>query len=200
MNLYMIKKVIFFILLGFFATVINSCTAPECACKFDDFKVVVLDLTNSQSLNIGDVINEVSLGLRVDMKSTVVEKNGYSKYDCDKSYFTNPIISVTIKTIFDYSGDFPANSDITSLFKASIPIGYRDPTIDLRLGKVETKIYDIDKVVTILAENIGTHRLLSIFDLYLMDDTSVGQQQMFEITIVLSDETILVKKIDGLLL
>ena len=101
---------------------------------------------------------------------------------------SNTITAITVRTIYDYSDVFQAGADITSLFKA----GFRYP-----------EMKTIEEFISFLKEDrkVEWRRTLDTrFHIFLMDDTSIGGKQRFEITITLDDSTVLVRETEDLML
>jgi len=118
-----------------------------------------------------------ALGIKLSRITSVRQKS------CDESntVMCHTISSFSIKTIYDYSADFPSGSDITPLFKSK---HYSDIiTIDERIQLVNN---DMDRP----------------FYVFLTDDSFKGleKKMKFEIRIVLSDDVDFVYQTVDLLL
>ena len=119
--------------------------------------------------------------LAIAMPIIMVMKNK----TCDKSntFMSHTISSLSIKTIYDYSADFLAGSDITQLFKSK---RYHD-------------IITIDELIQLINNDMDRYL---IFYIFLSDFTCKGEDKKlkFEIKILLSDGDELVHQTDDLLL
>jgi len=107
-------------------------------------------------------------------------------------------VSITVKTIFDYSERFPAGSDITSLFKASIN---RYTIFDFQYPEYVRRQYiSINELILKLDELKNSWSNHNMFHLYLMDNTYASGQQQFEIGIVMSDGAVFVQQTEKLMM
>jgi hypothetical protein len=175
-----VKKAIKIIVVGYFSIVVCGCDADIdqiCGVKFDGFDITELR-------DIDNVVKKDTLTLFFYMNFTIVRQK-YKDRGCYKIDAINPITSITIKTMYDYSDDYLAGSDITALFRSKI-YSYDDND------------YVFISVKKFVDEHIREWH--NQFYLYMMDDTCAGEKQKFEITIVLSDDTVLKQQTNELLL
>ena len=183
----MSKKLTILLIIGYFTMIFNSCSFSEidqnCTAKFTDFEILILDFSKTPIWETNDVINKDSFGFQINMKDVVVEKP-YKNLGCYEISHNNSISSLTIKTIYDYSDIIPAGSDITELFAA-------------KNQYYTSEFITIDKLIPDL-ENFRNN--INHYHFYLIDDTCKSGQQNFEITIILSDNTVLVKQTGNLLI
>ena len=202
----LIKRVIFFILAAFFASsVLQNCRSNlEFYYKWNGFILQVVDYSERLPivLDTDKVIDIETLGFQIVMTDTawqVAQQINFNliteclAFQTDFLYHRlNNMVSITVKTIFDYSVDFPAGTDISALFEAR----------SFHSANMYEEFYSIDELI-LFFNAITTERESQKnngFYLYLMDDACIGGQQKFEITIVLSDETVLIQQTDDLLL
>jgi hypothetical protein len=151
-------------------------------------------------LHENDYINKYKdlLAYFIDFESEVVykgtaqfKKNGliheaYATTICEKYGLINKPTDITIKTISDYSEDFLAGSDVSSLFRIT-PCRPFD-CFSYSIG--EYIEYNLDKEL-----DVGGPVKYS-FVLIFSDDAPicVGGEQQFEITIEMSDGKVFVQK------
>ena len=199
----MTKKVMFLFIAGFLISIIQSCCTDYYTHKWSGFEIQTIDNSGEEPVicDVNRIISKDALGFRISMNDTVFYgiaqnfKNFSLIADCKATScgteWSRPhnITSIIIKTIFDYSEEFPAGTDITSLFKARIVEG---------LSQNYNTIDDIIPHINSLKNSNGYSILSPIFDLYLMDNTCIGGQQKFEISILLSDEKIFTKQTEDL--
>ena len=187
------KKLIKYLVLSFagcFLIILSSCGDRACLVKIDDFNITAVDFSKTPNRDTNAAINKDSLGFSFSPNTSLVGKKHKS---CYMTIVDNPVISISIKTLFDYSDGFLANSDVTTFFQ----VGSRHNHFD------DWKFITIDELVDNFVKN-KENNYASLLDefyfiLFLKDDTCKGGQQKFEITIVLSDGTVLIKQTDDLL-
>ena len=193
------KKVMFLFFAGFLFSIIQSCCTDEYIHKWSGFEIQIIDSSGNVPVICDDcVINNDALVFRISMNDTVlfdVAQNFNVISECKATScgekWTRPhdMTSIIVKTTYNYSENFPAGSDITSLFKARI------------VGKENENYSTIEKVISLInsaTQEFGFPR--THFDLYLFDNTCIGGQQKFEIHILLSDKTVFVKQTEDLLI
>ena len=193
----------FIFIAGFLISIIQSCCTDEYTLKWTGFRIQIIDNSGKEPIICDEncIINKNAFGFRISMNDTVFYgiaqnfKNFSLIADCkatscgEKWRRPHDITSIIIKTIYDYSEEFPAGTDITSLFKARIVKG---------ISQNYNTIDDIIPHINSLKNSNGYSILSPIFDLYLMDNTCIGGQQKFEISILLSDEKIFTKQTENL--
>ena len=106
---------------------------------------------------------------------------------------THSITSISVKTIYDYSDIFLSGADVTSLFRPSFHWCGIDPL---------THIITFETLIAHIEDRQVRYGWGAAFGFYLflMDDTSIGGKQRFEIRITLDDGTVLVRETDDLML
>ena len=196
----MAKKVITLILAGYLFSIIQSCCINEYDCRWTGFEFQIINNSGKEPTiwDGNSIINKKAFGFRISMKDTVLYvAQRFSMIDECRATSCgirlrrlHAATSIVIKTIYDYSDFFPANSDITSLFRARIS------------ENIKEDYATINDVISYINDpsNNSYYKKTDDFDLYLIDNTCIGGQQKFEINIFLSDGTILKKQTDDLLL
>jgi len=200
----MVKKAITLIFVGYLISIVQSCCTNELNCIWTDFNIQVIDNSGKEPIiwNGYKNINKKALGFRISMTDEFLYSAQLNMVteccatSCGKNYTRlHTITSIVVKTMYDYSEKFPENSEITSLFVAR-----NAEEIKEDYTTIDDIISYINKSKSIKYSEITYRHGTENFDLYLMDDTCVGGQQKFEISIFLSDGTIFVKQTDDLLL
>jgi hypothetical protein len=196
----MIKKVTFLIFAVYLSSIIHSCCTEEYEYKWKGFEIQIIDNSGKEPVicDLNQIINKNALGFRILMNDTVFyTAQRFSVItecratSCGQQYTRlHSMTSIAVKTIYDYSEKFPAESDITSLFKARISekINEDYDTIDNMISSINATTNDWNQQKT------------ADFDLYLLDNTCAGGKQKFEINILLSDGNMLAKQTDNLLM
>jgi len=204
----MVKKSLFIIFVGYFVSIVLSgCGNRETyEVWWTDFDIGVFDYLgdNPNFFIEPDYIikKESFLVFRIfpkdDMKRIAQLSNSSLITNCmaltkaiDYKRIHTPI-SISVKTIYDYSESFPSGSDITVLFKGL-------KTFDRLMNKIE--YYSIDEIISQLEILMkGVDGADNSFNLCLVDDSSCsGGKQKFEFTFLMSDGVILVNQTDELI-
>ncbi len=194
-----IKYVIITILLGGFAMLINSCIGSrgdrECPIKYVDFEFRnICNYSLSEPCDIQEEFNKDSLIISVAMQIEFIDKK-YERKGCWRTSPINSLNSLSIKTLYDYSETFPANSDVTSLFMV-------ETWVSVNNGGHDVVFVPIEEHIPILTEYwyISRNGGDIFLPLCLQDTTGKGGKQKFEITITLSDGTVLTHQTNDLML
>jgi hypothetical protein len=195
----MVKKALLLIIAGYFVSIIQSCCTDEYKCKWTGFEIQVLDNSGKEPvIRDGNNINKKSLGFRISMTDSILYTAQKFNMVAEclatkcgvKLERLHSITSIVIITIYDYSKNLPAGSDITHLFKARIAENVKE---DYKtINDVILQIND--------PNNNSYSEKTKKFDLYLMDNMCIGGQQNFEINVFLSDGKVLVKQTNDILL
>jgi len=196
----MIKRVILLILVMYSIPIVVSCVKNEYKVMWTGFDIRIIDTSENEKtvIVIGNIVNKNTFGIEIFMEGInidVTNKDFGIIAECKAATNSfrrgHSMCSITIKTLYDYSDNYPSGSDITSLFK---------------VGKIYLSRYQDDKNISTIDELIYATKNISRtvsydwFDLHLMDNSCVGGQQKFEITIILSDETVLVRQTNNLIM
>ena len=158
------KKLIVALFVCSFSIVLSSCKNKDiCKTEFTGF------YTNSGN----DCTFEIVL--------TRLTFRGSESCDAFNAVMNHTISSLSIKTIYDYSNDYLAGSDITALFLSE------------KYGKNES--ISIDELILLANNDVDRYSKICFF---LADDEYKAGKQKFEIRILLSDGKELVNQTDDL--
>jgi hypothetical protein len=190
-------KTIVHIISSFLVLFLASCD-QECYVKFVDFECNMLDFSiQEEPWNVHETINKDSLGISISMSNEIVKKqNG----GCHYTFSINPVRSLSIKALYDYSDDFPAGSDITSLFQQKEYVSSFD-TSSFTLSPYTVVFIPVKEYIATLTNGESNYAdAYTKFYLQLLDTTSIRGKQKFEIAITLSDSTVLTHQTADLIL
>ena len=198
----MIKRAIILIFVGFFFSIIqHSCgRCWDYDVKWTGLVVQTLNCFSRRTLDTTETVSRETVvcfhisGKYTRNTSPVAQLSNFGMIStaiafqyCERYHRTHTPVSITIKTMFDYSDYFSTGSDITSLFEAT-----RDSSIH--------DFMTIDELISYLDENRVNFIGGGGFALHLLDDTYASGQQQFEITIVMCDGVVLSEKTDLLMM
>jgi hypothetical protein len=185
----LIKKAVPFIFAGCILPAVNSCTVDgTCYFRLDDFEIKVWDKTALPEWTSAEVLGTDSLYLCIDMHHSLVEKH----YSCYAAYVREPVNSITVTTLYDYSADFPAGSDITPLFSVQEHGGKYDDG-----HFIEYDYLTVDELVKQLSDKSDSS-FRDNFLLRLTDHTCAGGVQNFGVILKRSDGVVLEHQTDDL--
>ncbi len=180
-------KKILLIISSFSLLLLASCD-QDCIVKFVDFEFDILDFSISEEpWNVHEEINKDSLGISISMLEDIVKKQ-HKNGGCYCTSSINSVSYLSIKALYDYSDDFPAGSNITSLFKQK-EYAYDGSSIFI----------PVEEYIATLT-NSASKNAYAHFSLRLLDTTCISDKQKFEITIGFSDSTIVTKQTNDLIL
>jgi len=182
------KYILITILLGSFS-LLTSCVIDQiCDVKINDFEIQTIDKSQEDWWNIENAINQDSLSFTIHLYEQVVRKKHKNK-GCYELCYVNFIDSVKIKTLYDYSDIFLAGADVTSLFKGEKY--YLDSSSSL-----QSVFIPIEELIVNLRKNDNFNN----FGLFWRDKSFKEKKQKFEISIFLSDNTVITHQTNDLIL
>jgi len=154
----------------FFTTLLSSCE-KKVNCLAEITGVYAMPQEEHFNGNLEIIVSVV----------TLVRQESCGKSNTDISH---TISSFSIKTIYDYSANFLAGSDITSLFES-------------KYNKYDSDFITIDEIIQLINNNLDHSHSFFVF---LTDDTYKGEEKKlkFEIKILLSDDKEFVYQTDDL--
>ncbi len=187
----MIKKALLIVIVVNLISTFQSCCSEDYTYKWTGFRVQMIDNSGIEpTISENKHIPKKALGLRISMLDTVffiarnfkIINTCYAT-SCGESYTRlHDLNSIFIITLNDYSDHIPAETNITSLFRA-------------RLATDINKEYiPINDIVAEINNGYNHSKQMPDFDLYLMDTSCIGGQQQFEISFILSDGSVFTKQ------
>lgn len=193
----MIKKALIIIVTVGVISLIQSCCTEEYRYKWTNFYFEIIDNTGEYPVLTDEKeINKNALGFRVTLQDTVMYLaqnfkliNACYSTSCAEE-FTRPhnLSSVKIKSLLEYSENYPKDSDITELFMARDSDNFNSTYISIEemISKVNESSYNYNGYIN--------------FDLYLTDTTAIIGEQRFDVQLTLSDGNIFRQESDTLIL
>jgi len=191
----MIKRILITLLVFHLLAIFQGC-CPEMEREFRwfDFEIQILDNSGEIPIITEETnLNKNALGMRILLEPLMgynVNTVSSRKFkiisecyaiSCENYKFIklHKLIAIQVITVNDYSENYPANSDITELFKAR------------EINKTKSDYTSIDNIISIINnKNDAT----GSFDLFLIDKNANSGEHIFEIRLKFSDDIEMVKQ------
>ena len=193
----MIKRILITLLVFHLLAIFQSCCVNEFKFRWDDFDIDILDNSGKIPIITEETnLNKNALGFRISMKilpegmpmPSIVSfpkikfiSECYAT-SCDNKWIKQHyLIEIQVITLNDYSDNYPANSDITELFKAR------------KSDETKSDYTSLDNIISIINEQDDTYGGWK-FDLFLMDKDAHSGEHIFEIRLKFSDDIEMIKQ------
>jgi hypothetical protein len=197
----MIKKIVILVLIFNLISIIQSCCTEEYEYKWTDVRIDILDNAGELPiLTTNYPVNKKALGFRIALSDTAIQivqgfrlMNTTYATSCGQNYTrTHNLVSLKIKTLFEYSQKYPGGSDITGLFMGRESENTKSAyaSIEDTISKINEKPRTYSTVYTGYID----------FDLYLLDTTAITGEQRFEVELKMSDGTVFTQQTDTIAL
>lgn len=194
----MLKKVFLILLFWHIAAILQSCCEEDYWVEMQDFECALIDNSAIKPVLITEGrVNKKAFGIRVNMWDTVMYDHGIAQafpvvqecraVSCGENYVrVNNIDEISVRALNDYSSQFLASSDMTSLFRARV----------VEEGYEKTSYIPLSEIIPFMNAS-SSYTYAEQFDLYLMDTTCAGGFQQFEVAITMSDKRVISRQTDS---